>query len=66
MHLRQCSRGWLCAGAEITNHNWMKNSLKCAFDRLFLEGNVSTTDERWKNAHIINRYRIDYYPLLLP
>ena len=40
------------------NHAWILNASRCAFDRLFIEGDVSTTDERWLAAHSLNRYRM--------
>ena len=41
-----------------TNHAWIDNVSSCAFDRLFIEGNVSTADERWLAAMSLNRFRL--------
>ena len=40
------------------NHGWLPNVCRCAFDRMYLEPSLAK-GERWQNAHILNRYRID-------
>jgi hypothetical protein len=40
------------------NHGWLSNVTSCAFDRLH-KTSVRIDDERWTNAHVLNRQRIN-------
>jgi hypothetical protein len=41
------------------NHDWLPNALSCAFARLYMEPVIKINDERWINAHILQRYRFN-------
>jgi hypothetical protein len=45
------------------NHDWLPNALSCAFARLVVtlrtEPGFRFNDERWTNAHILQRYRFN-------
>jgi hypothetical protein len=51
---------------SLVDHAWLSHSVVCAFTRLFLEGDVSTSDERWTNVHILHRYGINRYHYNMP
>lgn len=40
------------------DHAWILNATRCAFDRLYAEPVIKFNDERWANAHVLNRQRI--------
>jgi len=43
--------------STTVDHSWLSNVTCCAFNRLYVEV-VHINDERWTNAHILNRHRI--------
>lgn len=48
------------------NHSWLKNAVRCAFNRIYLEGDraLPWIPAAWDAVHILHRYGIDHYDYL--
>ena len=48
------------------NHSWLKNAVRCAFDRIYFAELHSRvwSPEAWNAVHILHRYGIEHYAYL--
>ena len=60
---RQHATNQAAAIAARVDHSWIRNSVRCAFERHFTAGN--TKGEPWENTHILHSYGINRYGYLV-